>query len=625
MSPNSSESSELLKQMKKIQHISYQLLQIEKPELVLERILQTNVEILKADAGTIVLWESELGFFNNIYNLDSSIDLKGMILVPDQGGLDGRLYRERDREYIELTNYSKNMDAHPHLKSLGFSFAIGVPLFFQEDKLIGTMCFYYSSRKEKYIESEIMMIKEIAQQTCVAILNSRLYQNLEESKRNEEQARNFLDLLVNSSPDIILNTDLTGKIKFWNQSAENTLMYTASEMMNTKPPLMPGENEERFYDHFAEVRKGKLVLNEIFKFQMKKSVDKKKEPKIKLIKLSIVPIKNHRDSIDSVLITGKDISEKQELEEKVKKVSQEVNQKNLALTQKDRLLHQTQQELMIAEKLATIGTLSDKLNHQINNPLMGILSSLSLLIDDAKDNYDHFKIVDENPSKLNLSNESQKWGDFYDYLKDLSIEGERIKYVLKELRYFSEVAKEIHFRKNTDIVDILNQTLEEIKSTRDLKGIQFKIEKEISQGRIYGNYSQLKYILHKFIENSFKAILMQTSTQIKGEITLKISKFKLNQKSHIRLIITDNGIGMTDTQLKQVFDPFYTDWSLPKNIISSEGENPSFSEQHVGLSLATSKIILQNHHAHITVKSNPIESASSKLSGTSIIIDFPEV
>ena len=43
-----------------------------------------------------------------------------------------------------------------------------------------------------------------------------------------------MDLLVNASPDLIINIDLTGKIKFWNQAAEQSTGFTAGEMMDKK-------------------------------------------------------------------------------------------------------------------------------------------------------------------------------------------------------------------------------------------------------------------------------------------------------------------------------------------------------------------------------------------------------
>ena len=80
--------------IKQVRELLYNSLDIQEPEKLLTKILEKSVNILNADAGTIVFWEAELGFYNTIYNITEDIPLKGLILTPEQGGLDGRLFRE---------------------------------------------------------------------------------------------------------------------------------------------------------------------------------------------------------------------------------------------------------------------------------------------------------------------------------------------------------------------------------------------------------------------------------------------------------------------------------------------------------------------------------------------------
>ena len=237
-----------------VRQILYKLLENEKPDALIEDFLQAASFLLNADAATIVLWEGELGFYNLIYNIPKEIPLQGMIIIPDQGGLDGRIYREnkhlegKEGQKVKttyLTNYSKNKDAYPQLKPAGFQFAMGLPLFVHR-KLLATLCFYNNERTERMDANEEELLLEIGNQASIALLNAQIFHDLQEFKQQYDESRSFLDLLLNSSPDIIINTDLTGRVKFWNKAAEFHTQYPVNEIMNKKLPLVPGDNGNSF-------------------------------------------------------------------------------------------------------------------------------------------------------------------------------------------------------------------------------------------------------------------------------------------------------------------------------------------------------------------------------------------
>ena len=588
-----------------VSQILYHLLTTEKPEKMLGKILDASVDVIKADAGTIVLWESEMGFYNTLANIDPEIPLMGTIMSPDsdRGGLDARLYRERERKYIALSNYSKNMDANPILKPAGYHFAVGIPLYVHQTELIGTACFYYNDRTEKISAEEVTILEELGKSISVAILTAQLHQQLAESKQKEEESRNFLDLLVNASPDLIINIDLTGKIKFWNQAAERSTGFSAGEMMDKKLPLIEGKVEEDFYQLLQKSRNGDVFLDQEVSFFSKTMKNKKDDSKGKKLRLSIVPIKNHRNSIDSVLLTGKDVSEKQFLEHKVQQYNAELTQKALDLTQKERLLHQTQDSLLNAEKLAMIGVLTDKLNHQINNPLMGMLATLSIIQEDTSDLLSH-------PEESLLSHQGDTIAEISSQITEIIQEGRRIKDVLGELRIFSSVAKEIHFRK-TNFMDVIMQNFADIKPKAKKHHVNLSITKKISQAYIFGNFAQLQELFFRIFDNAFLAIASCQSPS-SGELSLHVDQLVLNRQPFVKVRISDNGIGMTSDQIPRLFEPFYTEW---------EGEPIN----HIGLSLAIVHTILQSHNGHIAVESHTTKSKGKKKPGTTIILEFPMI
>jgi len=95
---------------------------------------------------------------------------------------------------------------------------------------------------------------------------------------------------------------------------------------------------------------------------------------------------------------------------------------------------------------------------------------------------------------------------------------------------------------------------------------------------------QIRRVLQNLIQNAVK---YNTSDYKDIEITLK------NTKEQVMFTIKDNGIGMTEDELKQAFDMFYR---------SDDSRNTKTGGS--GLGLAIVKHIIDEHNGHIIAKSN---------------------
>jgi len=577
----------------KFQQILQKIAQNTRPEAIIEEFILSFSEILHADSATVVLWESNLGFYNIMHKIPSSVSLNGVILTPDQGGLDGRIYR--DKRSIALTNYSKSMDVLPQLKGANFQFAMGTPLYLRE-QLAGSLCFYFNTRTEKMTSSEESLMENMARYLCIAILNAQISQKLEEKTIDADQSRSFLDLLLNSSPDIIFNCDLSGKIKFWNKAAEVSMGYSSQEMMNQKPPFLQTE-EDRFHLLFLEARKGTATYNEIFQFKTSKN-----EKQNRIINLSMVAVRNSKNYIDSILFIGQDISEKQHLIKQIKDFNLALAQKSIELTTSQEQIQKMQEDLILAEKLATVGQLSDKLSHQINNPTMGILNNARLILDEIE-------LDKTNPMGQKIE----------DSVNEVIFNANRVKNTLKALALFSEATRTEHYRP-TDVLEVINQSLNDFKDqfTQEKIKIAKKVNRDVpSTFKIEGNFLQLKRVLRIILSNAITALEGPNRLESEKIIKIMVEKLDINQQSYIRVMINDNGIGIAPEQIDKIFTPFYTYWEEPPSMQDKVNPPQDPDKIHTGLGLVTAQIILQNHHAHISVKSKVQK-------GTTFVLDFPE-
>ncbi len=244
-----------------------------------------------------------------------------------------------------------------------------------------------------------------------------------------------------------------------------------------------------------------------------------------------------------------------------------------------------EQQLIRADKLASLGTLVAGIAHEINNPL-GIIAGYSeALLDRAKD---------ESLSKV------EEFEDFPEYLETIHNEIFRCKRILKSLLDFSRPSGGT-FRE-IDINELIKEVilLVKHKATKLNHTIDLKLNRDLP--KLYADPGALRQLFMNIIINSLYF------TPEKGVITIKTEmdsvmheQGSLENTDKIRVVITDTGTGIPDDMISKIFDPFLTTKPV--------GEG-------TGLGLAISHKIVEEHGGNIEV-----ESEIGK--GTTFIIKLP--
>ena len=253
-----------------------------------------------------------------------------------------------------------------------------------------------------------------------------------------------------------------------------------------------------------------------------------------------------------------------ELYIQVRKMSVELKHWNVELEKRvedrTRELVKTQDQLVQAEKLATLGTLAGGVAHEINNPLTAVLTNAQILqmtaTEDAKESLD---LIEEGAKRCQ-------------------------GIVQKLMKYARKTAEETPHR-DVDLRDV-------VKGTCALLGFQFQqqnIEVEMKLGDVppvKGIAGELDQVLTNLLVNARDAIQSHSPSKVRGKITVETRK----TREAIELVVTDNGIGIPKENQKKIFDPFFT----TKDVGSG-----------TGLGLAVSFGILKRHDATISVDSKP--------------------
>ncbi|MEQ3724627.1 ATP-binding protein [Alcanivorax sp.] len=293
----------------------------------------------------------------------------------------------------------------------------------------------------------------------------------------------------------------------------------------------------------------------------------------------LFPLSYISDEDDGYIYFGTDITN----------IKTENNQLIQAVKDKDQKLNQVESLLLHSEKMASLGTISAGIAHEINNPIAYISSNLNRSRDylDAmagiiqglkkrisEDKFQKFLNTEEN---LNVDTRKLAFMmEDYPALLDETDEGiERIKKIIRDLKHFSHNQPEAF--SPTDIASCLAISLNLAK--HELKNrITVTHSLPDSLPPISGSASQLSQVFMNLFVNAAQAI------EEKGNITIAAQ----SDEQWCTLTIADDGPGIADESLQQIFEPFYTTKPIG---------------QGTGLGLSISHDIIQHHGGTMTVES----------------------
>ena len=264
---------------------------------------------------------------------------------------------------------------------------------------------------------------------------------------------------------------------------------------------------------------------------------------------------------------------------------------NQELEEKLETVKNQQITLMQSEKMATLGTLSAGMAHEINNPLAYITSNvesikfikpvLVSLMTAAQKFVDKSISVSQLESilvQLNQENDLSFIVDDIDDLVDDTQEGlERIAHIVSNLVDFASLKDNVTAM--ADITESLNGTLKLLDNQLGTCAIELHIEK-LPLTRC--NISSMKQLFVNLLINAKHACDDLRDQQ--GKISVKL----FANENNIYIEVADNGCGMDADTLKQMFDPFFT--TKPVG-------------QGTGMGMAIVYNILKEHNGTIEVES----------------------
>ncbi|OGC06880.1 hypothetical protein A2526_04950 [candidate division WOR-1 bacterium RIFOXYD2_FULL_36_8] len=284
----------------------------------------------------------------------------------------------------------------------------------------------------------------------------------------------------------------------------------------------------------------------------------------------------HKLTQGTEAISHGDLSAKIDIES-----SDEIGKLALAFNKMTRYLQDSQDRLILSEKLAALGTMSAGMAHEIKNPLVSLRTFSQLLLSRWEDKEFREKFAQIVPAEI-----------------------ERINKIAESLLKFGRPSKPEMGKVNVNIIleEILTLFESECKKNNIRLSTKFTELPEIT-----GDPQQLSQAFVNLILNAIQAMdkngELIVKTDIGEVVQTDYKEDSLLEKGAIKAIfveISDTGPGIDEEHLKSLFDPFFTT-----------------KVKGTGMGLPITLRIIEEHKGSIKVKSTVGK-------GTTFIIMLPQ-
>jgi PAS domain S-box-containing protein len=343
-------------------------------------------------------------------------------------------------------------------------------------------------------------------------------------RRAEEQAAR-LAAIVRSSDHALFSTTNDGIVETWNKGAERLFGYSSAEMVG-KPILLTVPEHYR-----AEHEEAALRVVERGGVDSFQTVRVTKEGKLVDVSIMLSPITDLDGRMVGTAVIARDVSQQVKLQER----------------------------LVLADRMASLGTLAAGMAHEINNPLTCISGNLEVLVEELRE--------------IGGGSPSGRLKELKGMVFDARGGAERIRTIVRGLMTFSHGDEER--RAVVEVTPILDLSV--AMAFYELRK-RARVVKDYGQApRVFADDARLGQVFINLLVNAAHAI-GEGGAPDGDEIHVSTST---DDQGRAVVEIRDTGSGIPLALLGRLFDPFFTTkpvgigaglgLSICRNIVTSLG------------------------------------------------------
>ncbi len=253
-----------------------------------------------------------------------------------------------------------------------------------------------------------------------------------------------------------------------------------------------------------------------------------------------------------------------------------------------------QEQLIQTDKLVALGTLVSGVAHEINNPNNAIMLNNSIIKkawESTKPILDKFR--EENGDFIISGMPYSFFKNYYaDIIDEVQKNSGKIKTIVEDLKNFARPDTGI-LCEEVDVNEVIHSVIKLLSNQIFHSTLNFSfLPNELPP--IEGNFVRLEQVFVNLLQNACHALTSPLEA-------IRVTSSYLPEEGMVEVLVSDSGEGITEENLKYIFDPFFT---------------MKRDKGGVGLGLSVSLKIIKEHNGSISFQSKIGE-------GTTVSVKLP--